>query len=301
VAGTTPSEPKPDPSQEEVFVDNTPQCVVDLPHFQLYGNVNAFEFQSSFGISFGYNQAGDHTGVGGSVSLKVAKAQMDMVMLGKDPLTRALVTSANVGTDQTKTDINLTIDFSQFQTNPSYYLSTPLAKVSQKALELSLQTFKKQTDKQLWVGRVLKNVKDEYLFINHGGLAGLMVGDQFEVYNVEHVWEGEPCTSNYVASRRSPATPVAIIEISQVNSTNSVAQYVFRSSEHVRKGAEVIIKKLVVSGKETRTLKKKIALGKITAKPFQLPGGALFDMEAVLNSQLMTVLQQTGTYFFEVK
>jgi len=291
----------PPPSTEELYVDSTPQCVVDLPHFQISGNVNSFEFQSSFGINFGYTPGGNYSGTSGSVSMKVSKAQMDLVMIGKDPLTRALATSSNVNSNQTKTDLGLTIDFSQFQGNPNYYLSTPLAKVSQKGLELALKDFKKQSDQQLWVGRILKNINKEELMVNHGSQAGLMKGDQFEIYNVDHFWEAEPCTSAYVGSKRTTSAPVAIVEVDQLSQSSSVTKYVFKGKENIRRGAEVIVKKLQPNGNQARYLKKKITLGKISAKPFQLPGNILFDMESVINSQLITTIHGSGTYYFEIK
>jgi hypothetical protein len=273
-----------------------PACVIDVPQAVISGNVNAFEFSGSFGLTFGYSPSGPNTSVGGSASVKVSTATMDVSMLAVDPLSRVLMTTTDVGSNQTSTNINATIDFSQFSAGPSFYFQTPLAQVSLKGLTTGVSNLKNQLDNlsgMSWVGRVLQvNNSGASLVINAGSLAGVQVGDTFSIYDVEHFWQGAPCASSYFGSQHSPMTPVAQIKITSVSLGTSFGTVSFQdASNPVKLGSEVIAKTLAGSG---RYLKKKIVLGKISASHFTLPGGGDFDFEGAMNSQILTVLSTAG-------
>ncbi|MCC6277003.1 MAG: hypothetical protein IT289_03695, partial [Oligoflexia bacterium] len=243
----------------------------------------------------GYNPGGDHNPVSGDLNIKVSQSQMDLIMFGSDPLNQVLLASSQVGANQTNTNIGVNIDFNQFKVDPTLYFDTPLAAVSDNAIKKVVKDLGKSMGSLPWIGRVIKKIDDRTLLVNAGSLSGLQAGDEFEIYHVDHFWTGQPCQSAYLGSRREPAQPVATIKISQVGSITSVGLLNIPKQGIIKRGSEVVIKKLVG---EKRNLKKKVRLGVISAKPIQLPGGVTFDLEPVINVQFINGVRQSSEFAF---
>jgi hypothetical protein len=225
-------------------LNDPPACEIDIPQARFDGHVNGFEFASSIGVTFGYNPTGDYRGVSGTISVHVTTAQMDLVMFGSDPLSKTQIASSDVQSNQSKTNVDATINFQDFSLGPKFYFETPLAKVSEKALEKAVTDIKSQTDQLKWVGRVLKN-DGKRILINAGARANLKVGDRFDIYNVEHVWVGTPCGQDAVYKGEVPGQQaVATIQISSLGDDISYGDVVGNSITPAVSGARVLINQL---------------------------------------------------------
>jgi hypothetical protein len=280
-----------------------PLCVVDATQMKLDGVVVSFEATSGFSLNLGYGRGGEDLNdkpVNGAVRVKVSKSQMDLLLIGTHPLTRAQMASAEVGPNQTRTTIGVEVDFGDLSAIPEHYKETPLSEVSRKALTKGLEIIKDKLDRMPWSGSVMQVIGKSDLLINAGTRAGVRVGDTFEIYNLQHAWEGEACSGTYKGSWREPVAPVATIQIRESRDTTSVGTIIKGGNVPVIRGAEVIAKELVPDPKAARYLKKKIVLGKIVAAAFLVPGG-IFDLERALNDQVVGVLDDAGSFVFDVK
>ena len=276
--------------------DNIPQCEIDIPQLDIQGNLNAFEF------SFGYNAGGVDGGLGGSASIMVSSAQMDLSMTGTDPMMSTVLASTDVNATQTQTNINLQIDFGLWSLGPSYASSTPLATMTDKGLTTAIGNLKTQTDKIAWVGRVIYHNSDGTLTINAGTQNGLAVGDVYNLQNVTHYWSGTPCSSTYQGWTPDDSAPEGTLTITAAgpNSSRGTVTMTNPNTNHIRQGAEALVNTLVpaAKGSPARYLKKNVVLGNITSEPINLPGGGTFDFSGVLNSQVVNVINSSGAYVF---
>jgi len=226
-------------------VGPVPSCEVDMSQFKLEGMVTGFEFLSSFGIRFGYTVNGDLNGVSGDIGIKVDTAQMDLSMYLADVLSGFSAASSNVKSNQTKTQISANINFQNFTLGPQYYFETPLARVSEKGLAKAVNDLVSQTDKLSWEAHVLED-QDVRVWINAGARAGIQVGDEFEIYNLEYLWDGPPCEigSRYRGSIPTPK-PVSIIRIDSLGDDISAGAPVMQTVDNPQPGAKVVVHKLV--------------------------------------------------------
>lgn len=280
--------------------DTVPECIVDLPEFRLDGNVNAFEFLDGFKIVLGYSPSGANQ-VGGSLDLYVGTARMDLLMNADDYFTNGTFLSSHVTSDQTELNVGVEIDFSQIKANPSFYTKTPLYQVSGTGLTKGLQGISNSMKpKYPWTARVLKlnlGAQKNLVMINAGAVAGISEGDEFNVYNVQHFWSGDPCTSIHQGEMRD-ANPVATLKIvgGGVGNFTSLGQLQLNGTTLPQRGAAVLVSKL--AGGPKATLKRKVVLGVVKARSLDFAGGVSIDLQGIINDQLKTVIQDTGLFWW---
>jgi hypothetical protein len=280
--------------------DQVPLCEINLPQAQIDGNVNAFELTGGGGIQVGYNNSTIFNGFGAQANVHIDVFQMDVSLSGTDPLSGAYIASTEVGSNQTKTNINASVDFSQITVGGGYENIKPIAKVSRQALTVGLKNLKSQLDKLSWIGRIIKRTDDNHLVLNHGALSGIEQGDTFVIYNVEHEWQDNnlPCNSTYYGSRRVPSTPAAIAYVQNsgdIDVTDTFLTIYGDEKVAVKLGAEVVIQKLNTDpANPSRQLKKKVFMGHVLARNITLPGNINFDLGAAMDSQIIDVLTNAG-------
>jgi hypothetical protein len=269
----------------------------------LEANVNSFEFQSSNGLTFGYNSSGVLPGAGGSISTTVTKADMDISMQGLNPLSNAMIVGDEETAAQTTQNLNVGINFDGFGVGTNTYSSTALASVSQNGLNLAVQGIKSQYDSVSYIGRVMQLTDATDLMINGGFVTGIKAGDTFNIYNVTHTWANpaQPCVAGnaYYGEEPTPSAPVAVLTINYVDpgSNYSYGSFVLTGvAPSINLGAQVIPLKLVAaaSGQPARYLKKKVLIGTVAAKSFTLPGGGTFDFGTAVNGQFSQAVSSNG-------
>ncbi len=232
------------------------ECMINLPNARIAGSVNAFEMIGGAGVNIGFTQAGP-IDVGGlsNVGIKIQWAQLDLSMIATHPLTQGVLAAANVSSKQTKTQVSFTLDVGGFSIGPSAYYQTPLAKVTQKALNTGVEGIYKQMqakDSEEWYSRVLMN-HDTHLVMLGGTNVKARVGDRFNVYNELYYWEGEPCNSRYYGGGAS--TPVATIELDWIGDEVSRGKVVAQTDQNPVLGAKVKILKLAPDSPAAKSAK----------------------------------------------
>ncbi len=176
-------------------------CMVNFPQAKIYGSINSFEMVGGGGLSIGYTPAGPvSSGIAGAnMNFNVQYAQLDLSMRALPPLGSTILGATNVTAKQTKTNINLGINFGLFSIGPSYFYSTPLATVTKRGLATGLTQLYDQMAKDDWYSRVFAD-QDTQVVVVGGSDVGYKIGDQLDIYNEQYAWDGEPCNSNYLGS-----------------------------------------------------------------------------------------------------
>ncbi|XGC80132.1 hypothetical protein ACES2L_12450 [Bdellovibrio bacteriovorus] len=221
----------------DVQYAKTAWCMVNLPQAKISGAVNAFELIGGGGLTLGYTPAGTHS-VSGSAGFNAEWAQLDLSMVATRPLTDKVMAAANVTSKQTKTKVNMSINFGVWSVGPSAYYQTPLAQVTKNALVKSVSSLNEQLKTEEWYTRVMAN-HDTHLIVVGGSDVKLEVGDQLLVYNEEYYWEGEPCDSRYLGGGAQASSAVAKIEIDWVGDEISRGKVIEQNDENAVVGAKV--------------------------------------------------------------
>jgi hypothetical protein len=253
--GSAPLETIVDPLADA----NVPVCLQDLPQVVIGGQINSFEVTGGGGINIGYSPTTVFTGLAGaSLDVQVQDASMDMSLMAWSPYYDNLVIGSGEATSSdTQTSFNLDISFAGFTLNPSLFLQTPLAQVTQTgiqdalaALDANINTLATQQGRPLWEGQVETNTSSDGLVqINAGSIENLEVGDQFQIYNVHTVWDGAPCASNFTRETTTDQ-PVAIVQIMQaadLGVTYARAQIMSGTGVYINPGAVVRIYQLATT------------------------------------------------------
>jgi hypothetical protein len=228
-------------AQEETPVQNdiVAWCLVNLPQAKLSGNVNAFEMVGKGGITIGFSPTGDHATNGiGSASLKIESAQLDLSMKAIRPLTDKVLTATNVSSKQTKTKLNLSINWGEWAANPSVFYQTPLAQVTKSALTKAVKNLGEQLKSEEWSTRVLAYQYDHVVVVA-GIDVGLEAGDQLLIYNEDYYWEGEPCNSRYLGGGAAAGSAVSKIEIEWVGDEISRGRVIEHTEDSPLQGSKV--------------------------------------------------------------
>ncbi|MNK90331.1 hypothetical protein D3C87_1103790 [compost metagenome] len=228
-------------AQGEIPVENDiiAWCLVNQPQARISGNVNAFEMVGKGGITIGFSPAGDHAVNGiGSASLKIELAQLDLSMKALRPITDKVLTATNVSSKQTKTKLNLSINWAEWAAKPSVFYQTPLAQVTKNALTKAVKNLGEQLKSEEWSTRVLAYQWDHIVVVG-GTDVGLEAGDQLLIYNEDYYWEGEPCNSRYLGGGAAANAAIAKIEVVWVGDEISRGRIIERTEDSPVQGAKV--------------------------------------------------------------
>lgn len=207
-----------------------PICYRDLPQYIVGGAVTGYEFTSSFGITFGYNPAGN---VGGKdlvdVTVQVSTSTMTMFLEGDNPITKQAIDMGNASSKDTQTTINASVNFANFSISPSFYFQSPISTVSMKGLTAALSSLAKapQIAAQQWEAQV-SDPGDLAMTVNAGSKAGLHCGDVLDIYNQLYYYDDkvDPCQTTAVTHfDASPGQPSATIILRQVQPDASLSGY----------------------------------------------------------------------------
>lgn len=230
------------------------RCLRFAPDAIIAGNAVDFELESQTGIKVGTSVSG----IGLGVDFGLKTMSMEMAFDAFMPFTGRPLASAFAREKKRNFNIGFNIGLGQLALSPSYYRSTPVAKVTREALENSLINLGEQIGNMVpWTAKVVSNA-DTHVVLNAGALHGLRKGDMFWVSNVNYQWEGSPCESNLLvdAPTSSAENPLALIQIeTEPGLITTLARVVSDGPlrEDIREGAKVYVYALVPEeGKDPR-------------------------------------------------
>lgn len=279
-----------------------PYCELDYADYELDANLVGFEMRDKFGVDVGFKPSGgplSRIGVG----FQSESGKMSINMGLYDSL-RPLENLTNVMGEGTFTKNNFSIGFDLLMgigLGTSIYTETPVGKLSEKTM---VDSYKK-TQKELstfaveWNTKVVRIISPTEFIIPAGAIAGLRVGDQVKLFNLDIEWEGTPCRSGVVFQRETTSLPIAKAQVVQIENKAALIRVyeMAGDSELVELGARVKIEKLVLAkGEKSRSLKRGVRVRNVTSRPLELENGKKIDISGYMEPQLRSMLSEYGFY-----
>ena len=284
-----------------------PFCEVPEVDYQMDSQVIAFEVTKDTGAKFGFNLIVSwlklfEASFRVKDSMLTVKTDMREYLKPEDPLAPA---EGESHLKQSEVGFN----FSIYKINAGFdsYSKTPFYTVLKRALDQSLTRTAAQLTaiQPLWSSAVVSVPEKGLYIIPAGSNAGIHVGDQFAVYNVNHIWEGAPCESRYRMRINTTDEPIAILEVrSAFDLTPNATLLKVRNQNlnvPINQGAFVFAHQLV-GDRSANTLKRSVAIRDI--RPFQvgyLEGGKtiIVDFTQYLKEALAPIVLSKGLYIKE--
>lgn len=281
--------------------DQRPYCEIDYADYQLDTHLLAFEITDKSNIGFGFNLlTGFLRAIG--LNIKTEKGKMLMSMHMSESL-RPHETVANVmGQGESKTtDFSMNLDLLRLGFDISYYYQTPVSKLTEKTLDDSLNNLKNSMSRveTPWSSRVVYLYENEgQVIIPAGTVAGVRLGDKFNIYNVEYAWRGEPCSSELLFEKKNSVDAMAVAEVVQLEKNASLLKIIeVRSEEPIEYGAKVEIAQLQLNSNEkSRQLLRSVRLRNFESEPLSLTSDAKVDLSLYMSEQTQSLLNRHGYY-----
>lgn len=211
-------------SADPYAVGNDPnKCLIYVPQIMVSGSVLSFEMHYGGGFFFGITPGGAKEFVGAGTTIGLEQTQLAIQMDAFKPLTRKSLAVAKATPEQFKFKVDLLINFAEFAIGPKFFYQNPLANVTLQGLKNAMAKLAAQLDtnaiaqgRPLWEARVIRD-DDTSILVRAGRLNDIKVGDEFEIYNMDHEWEDMtlPCESRYVGSTRRTTKPIAIARVTE--------------------------------------------------------------------------------------
>lgn len=228
---------------QKVIMTPEAVCMMDAPQGVLDMNIVNFQLISSTGAEIDLAKWGNL-----EVNYKYAKSRLTMTTDASHPLNSANVIASTRGTaDQIEQNYGGSINFGLIGIGGNYWQKTDLAKVVSNAMTSALKSLKDQYNQNEPVSLpVLKNC-DNTVILNGGNASdvGLVVGDEFEIWNITYAWEDRACEPGRYkgAFKRSLA---AVVVVESVGDTLSVARVkeFNPNGETILPGARAYVRKL---------------------------------------------------------
>jgi hypothetical protein len=212
----------------ELYYSSEARCLINLPDVKVGGSVLSFELTSGNNISIGFNQNQTHTGVGLGAQFSMRLKQLSLQMIGLDSAkdlysgkTR-LVAAPLVTQTGRETDGRIDLSFNQIGLGFGWYRNTPLAKITEGALQQGVDGIKTEMNKVPWTTKVLdlrtldedaSPLGDVGVVIKGGADVNIKVGDQLAFYNEKTIWKDKPCVSDFYGFARLVKDPFAYGEV----------------------------------------------------------------------------------------
>lgn len=279
--------------------DDRPACEVNEVEYLLDAKMVAFEMTSSGGLRAGFNLLTGFLQLI-SVDFKAKSGNMAMAMDLYDPMTphTQLVSVPGKGTF-VSFNASVNLGFQNIGAGFDFYHQTPIAKLADKSLRNTFANLNSEITRLQapWSTEIVALPTPEDIIVPVGSFAGLKKGDIFAVYNVDHIWSGEPCNSRYLMAHKSPSRPVVYGEV--VDLENNAAALRLLDSElyprldgvKLRKGAKVQVEKLVGS---SRALYRSMQIRNVVGAELSYEAGQKVDISPHLKDQIDGVAHEYG-------
>ncbi|MCB0350066.1 MAG: hypothetical protein KDD38_02710 [Bdellovibrionales bacterium] len=279
-----------------------PYCEVDFVDYELDTSLLAFEITGNNNIGFGFDILKGFLNAL-SLNIKTEKGKMQASMHLSEALRpkETIVDVMGVG-ELSKSEFNINLDAGRLGLELGYFRQTPLFKLTQKTMANSLQNLTKELNsvETDWSTRIVHIYQDQAEFIiPAGSVAGIRVGDRFKIYNVDYTWKDEPCASDLVFRPKRTTSPIAILQVIQLEKNASLLKIVERpSDQNIEAGAIVEVHNLPLAKNEKSraALSRSVRLKNFTSQELLLPGGKTADLTIYLEEQTAALLSKYGLY-----
>lgn len=249
-------------------------CLNKIPDYSISPTLVNFQMTDSSGVTVGVNTGISGVPVGAKLGVQyetgklITSMRVTRPLYGASPLpdTQGLATAQKIGFDIGLSASIANLGFNQFT-------QTPLAKMSNDALIMNLQNVVRETTDP-WSSQVSMSYSDSQFEIPAGANAGIQIGDEFALYKVDYVWEGDPCQSNLKVIRQLSNIPFATAVASQAPAANTAVLTVvtLMNGMKIEKHDRVVMSKLKTTTAEQCSTDW---LGRKTCKTVEVPRLAL--------------------------
>ncbi len=270
------------------------QCEVPTSNYELSTNVISYELVDKFHVSFGFDLIKKFFRAFGA-NIELESGQMAMQMdLGDSLNPSTPLANALGGAKMRKFSFGASVDLVQAAASFDYYYKTPLSELTRNSLRNTLQVVNQQLSKTqgVWSTTVVARASDQDMIIPVGTVAGLQAGDQFNIYNVQHVWTGSPCESQYIMSRKTTANAVAVGLVVDLRPGAADLQIISGDGSLIEQGARV--EPLVLQN--SHGLARSIHIASVTSGKLDVDGKSEIDVVTYLKSEINSVVREFGFY-----
>lgn len=280
--------------------DQKAKCEIEYWDQSIDINLYSYEFVDSNNMTLGFKAGGIIDFLGLNVVINKARLYMDI--LPSNPYEKEKSFLAHANDNDVKFGMN--VDFSQIGMGFENYSNTPVAKLTRVGLMNSIEglrdkVFSLNKYKREWSTRVLYSPIEQRdrVIIQAGADAGITEGDEFEVFNIEHSWMGQPCQSTYWGFEPTNGwdKPDAILKATR--SVDSARQFASLTIADPRVNNQEILPGAYVrqvpakKGKKLKTLSRSIKVNSITSGDLVLKNGKKVDLVGYMRRQINDVLQ----------
>jgi hypothetical protein len=278
-------------------VSSQEQCEIDPVDYVISANVYDFEVTDNTNVNFGFNLANKFLKALG-LNLNMSSGKMSLTMTVTSPLNTEVTLASVAGTSSYKsTGVGGSLDIGTISLGAGYMTSTPFATLTSNGLAngLSNATKKLASVASAWSTKIVQVENASTYIVGAGTKAGLQVGDQLAIYNIDNRWSGTPCTSELLISQKTTSTPVAIAQVIQTNPFNSVVQIVSRNwSDAIVEGA--VAESYLLVGKN-RVLNRSVRIGSVVSPSIPVSNGQSIDIQGFAQTQFPTIVDGTAGYY----
>jgi hypothetical protein len=273
--------------------NDRPECEVQSAEYNLDTKVVAFELGSDTGLTMGYDLlTGFMRAV--EVSFRLKTARLSMTMGLQDPMKPGHDLMNVLGKSRLwGLDFKFDLGFNQIGAGFHHYSRTPLAKLSEKGLADSFDNLTDAIEdlQDKWSTQIVAIPNDREMVVPVGSFSGLKEGDQFAIYNTEHVWAGDPCTSEHLLARKTTAAPLAIGTVTQLGKNAALLAIHANDETPILSGAKVEIHKLTEDG---RNLLRSVVINTVVGAEIQFENSQKVDIGPYLQDQIRAVAARYG-------
>lgn len=232
-----------------VKTSSRPACEIQPTQYILDTKMVAFDVTTSGGLHAGFDLISGFLKLL-SIDFKAASGRMLIGMSLQDSVSPKTELVNVMGSGRSVDfGAGLNIGFSQIGAGFSFNHKTPLTSLIEASLNdtytaLYYQMYDRQ---EAWNTQVVAVPSKYEAVIPVGTYANLQVGDQFAVYNVQHLWSGSPCESDHLMTKKTTSKPAAIGTVTQVVNNAALLALKFpdmETAQEVEQGARVEIAKL---------------------------------------------------------
>lgn len=273
-----------------------PACEIQRTEYALDAKLMSFEVTDEGGLNAGFSLISGFLKLL-SLDFKATTGKLTVGLSIYDPMVPSVnLTNALGGGRSFNFGASVDAGFENIGAGFDYGHSTPLAALAQDSLNDGFTTLStNMTTKQAaWKTQVLAIPNKSQYVIPAGSYSNLKLGDKLAIYNVTHVWEGEPCASTYTMAIRTTQMPLAIGRVDQIENNGALLtlicseQDICDYSAPVEIGAAVEIYKLT---DDKRVLSRSLNIRSVTGGSIPYLDGKYVDISPYLKDIINAVAQ----------
>jgi hypothetical protein len=231
-------------------VSSRPTCEVQPTEYILDSKMIAFDVTTSGGLHAGFDLVSGFLKLL-SLDFKASSGRMVIGMSLQDSISPKTELVNVMGSGRSVDfGAGVNIGFSQIGAGFSYDQKTPLTSLIESSLNdtFSALFYQVAARQQAWNTQVVAVPTRNEAVIPIGTYGNVQLGDQFAIYNIQHVWSGVPCESEHLMTRKTTSKPAAIGTVTQVVNNAALLTLAWTTdlatAQMLEQGARVEISKL---------------------------------------------------------